>query len=259
MRAIAKNTYVSFQGWRLNLRGILWLELIVLAFAEQNFNCCGNRLYCIPARNIFAIETMAELLKCSECGELFDDPTKAKKHANSVRGRCGKSGAVLQPVSISVRASDRIAGGREKRIDGSGISAVPVDAGQNYDHPIISENDFYDCPIGNPNLCGLLDDDDNDVVEGCCYLWVCAKLFFFNFIVIVMYCYCYVLLSLCIVIVIILLLFYNIVLYSGILCHCILTMRVKIQAKWQIMKKSGHTIFPKWGFMKKSGPTIKQL
>ena len=94
------------------------------------------------------------------------------------------------------------------------------------------------------------------VVAICGYAQNC---FFLNFIVIVMYCYCYVLLSLCIVIVIILLLFYNIVLYSEILCHCILTMRVKIQAKWQIMKKSGHTIFPKWGFMKKSGPTIKQL
>ena len=83
---------------------------------------------------------------------MFDDPTKAKRHTNSTRGRCFARGAVLQPVTISVRTSDRIAGGREQRIAGPEIVGfVPRadDDDQNH-HQIISNDDVHDfqCPNG---------------------------------------------------------------------------------------------------------------
>jgi len=117
--------------------------------------------HCIWARNIFGIKTMAKLFKCSECGEMFDDPTKAKRHTNSTRGRCFARGAVLQPVTISVRTSDRIAGGREQRIAGPEIVGfVPNVDDQNH-HQIISNDDVHDfqCPYG-------LLDADIDAMEG---------------------------------------------------------------------------------------------
>ena len=94
---------------------------------------------------------MAKLFKCSECGEMFDDPTKAKRHTNSARGRCSARGAVLQPITISVRTSDRIAGGREQLIAGPEIVGfVPrADDDQNH-HQIFSNDDVHDfqCPNG---------------------------------------------------------------------------------------------------------------
>jgi hypothetical protein len=135
--------------------------------------------HCIWARNIFGIKTMAKLFKCSECGEMFDDPTKAKRHTNSTRGRCFARGAVLQPVTISVRTSDRIAGGREQRIAGPEIVGfVPrADDDQNH-HQTFSNDDVHDFQCPN----GLLEADIQvDAMEGSIRLTLFAASNLMNF------------------------------------------------------------------------------
>ena len=118
---------------------------------------------------------MAELLKCSLCGELFDNPTKAKLHTNNHRGRCRASGAVLLSVTISVRTSDRIAGGREQRITDPGNSEnfVPqaVDEDQNHD------NDFSHNDVHHLRYPRGLPDADTDVMEGSIFDAICGQQF----------------------------------------------------------------------------------
>jgi len=55
--------------------------------------------------------------KCSICGKAFDDSSNAKRHVGAPVGKCFRQGAVVLRRRVTIRASDRVVGGRERVVE----------------------------------------------------------------------------------------------------------------------------------------------
>ena len=56
--------------------------------------------------------------KCSICGKAFDDSSNAKRHVGAApNGDCFRQNAVVLRRRVTIRASDRVVGGRERVVE----------------------------------------------------------------------------------------------------------------------------------------------